>query len=59
MTNVCLNGPGSMTKMVTTTIKDWGCSAYHVGSNGDPRMTLTYFKTRSNFIPNAIKWKKQ
>ena len=34
----------------------WGCGAYQVCSNDDPRLTLTYSMSRSNFLPNAFKW---
>ena len=31
---------------------------YKVYSNGDPEMTLTYFKTRSNLVSYAFVWEK-
>ena len=34
----------------------WGCWAYQVCSNNDPRLTLTYLTSRSNLLPNAFKW---
>ena len=34
----------------------WGCGAYQVCSNDDPRLTLTYLRSRSNLLPNAFKW---
>ena len=34
----------------------WGCEAYQVCSNDDPRLTLTYYTLRSNLLPNAFKW---
>ena len=34
----------------------WGCGAYQVCSNDDPRLTLTYLTSRSNLLPNAFKW---
>ena len=34
----------------------WGCGAYQVCSNDDPRLTLTYLMSRSNLLPNAFKW---
>ena len=34
----------------------WGCWAYQVCSNNDPRLTLTYLTSRSNWLPNAFKW---
>ena len=34
----------------------WGCGAYKVCSNDDPRLTLTYFTSRSNLLRNAFKW---
>ena len=36
----------------------WGCGAYQVCSNDDPRLTLTYLTSRSNLLPNAFKWEK-
>ena len=33
----------------------WGCGAYQVCSNDDPRLTLTYYTPRSNLLPNALK----
>ena len=33
-----------------------GCRAYQVCSNDDPKFTLTYLSSRSNFLPNAFKW---
>ena len=35
---------------------DWGCGAYLVCSNDDPKLTLTYLTSRSNLHPNAFKW---
>ena len=37
-------------------IKHLGCGAYQVCSNYDPKLTLTYLTSRSNLLPNAIKW---
>ena len=34
----------------------WGCWAYQVCSNNDPRLTLTYLTSWSNLLPNAFKW---
>ena len=34
----------------------WGCWAYQVYSNDDPRLTLTYLTSRSNLLPNAFEW---
>ena len=34
----------------------WGCGAYQVCSNDDPRLTLTYLTSRSNLLRNAFKW---
>ena len=34
----------------------WGCVAYQVCSNDEPKLTLTYFTSRSNLLPNAFKW---
>ena len=31
---------------------------YQVCSNENPGLTLTYFTTRSNSVPNAFVWKK-
>ena len=31
---------------------------YQVCSNDDPRLTLTYFTTRSNLVPYAFVWDK-
>ena len=33
----------------------FGCWAYQVCSNDDPRLTLTYFTSRSNLLPIAFK----
>ena len=33
-----------------------GCGAFQVCSNDDPRLTLTYLKSRSNLLSNAFKW---
>ena len=35
-------------------MKHWGCGAYQVCSNDDPRLTLTYLTSRSNLLPNAF-----
>ena len=39
-------------------LKTWyvalGMWAYQVCSNDDPKMTLTYLKSRSNLLPNAF-----
>ena len=32
----------------------WGCWAYQVCSNNDPRLTLTYLTSRSNLRPSAF-----
>ena len=37
-------------------MEHWGCGAYQVCSNDDPKLTLTYSTSRSNFLPNAFKW---
>ena len=37
-------------------LKHLGCGAYQVCSNDDPRLTLTYLTSRSNLLPNALKW---
>ena len=34
----------------------WGCMAYQVCSNDDPRVTLTYLKSRISLLPNAFEW---
>ena len=39
-------------------MKDWGCGAYLVCLNDDPRLTLIYVMAGSNLLPNAIKWGK-
>ena len=31
---------------------------YQVCSNDDPKLTLTYFRARSNLVPYAFVWKK-
>ena len=36
-------------------MQHWGCGAYQVCSNDDPRLTLTYLTSRSNLLPNAFK----
>ena len=33
-----------------------GCGVYQVYSNDEPKLTLTYLMSRSNFLPNAFKW---
>ena len=38
-------------------VSHWGVKAYQVCSNGDPRLTLTYFKSWSNLHPYAIKYR--
>ena len=64
---VYTNGPDHITKMPTTSIYgytpfkifssrtrrqvDLGCWLYHVCSNDDTRLTLTYFTARSNLFP--------
>ena len=35
-----------------------GCGPYKVCTNGESRLTLTYFMARSNLIPNAFIWGK-
>ena len=35
----------------------WGCGPYQDCTNDDPRLTLTYFTTRSNLFPAFI-WEK-
>ena len=35
-------------------MQHWGCWAYQVCSNNDPRLTLTYLTSRSNLLPNAF-----
>ena len=34
----------------------FGCGAYQVCSNDDPRLTFNYLTSRSNFHTNAFKW---
>ena len=36
-------------------IKHWGCGAYQVCSNDDPKWTLTYL-TSSKMLLNVFKW---
>ena len=36
----------------------WGYEAYQICSKDDPRLTLTYLKSRSNLLPNAFEWEK-
>ena len=31
---------------------------YHMCSNDDPRLTMTYFTSRSNLVPDACVWEK-
>ena len=31
---------------------------YKICTNGESRLTLTYFMARSNLIPNAFRWEK-
>ena len=31
---------------------------YHICSNDDPKLTLSYFTTRSNLVPYAFVWEK-
>ena len=33
----------------------WGCGAYQVCSNDDPKLTLTYLTSRSNLLSNTFK----
>ena len=33
----------------------WGCGAFQVCSNDDPKLTLTYLRSRSNLLPIAFK----
>ena len=35
-------------------IQHWGCGAYQVCSNDDPRLTLTYLTLRSNLLSYAF-----
>ena len=35
-----------------------GIGYYQVCSNYDPRLTLTYFTTKSNLLPYAFVWEK-
>ena len=37
-------------------MKYWGCEAYQVCSNDDPRVTLTYLTSRSSLFPDAFEW---
>ena len=36
-------------------MQHWGCGAYQICSNDDPRLTLTYLTSRSNLLPIAFK----
>ena len=36
-------------------MKHWGCGAYQVCSNDEPKLTLTYLMSRSSLLPNAFK----
>ena len=71
-TIVCSRGLGHMTKMATTPIYGKNPSKIFfsrikgqmtlwletiiVGSNNDPRLTLTYFTARSNLVSYAFIW---
>ena len=33
-----------------------GMWAYQICSNDDPKLTLTYLTSRSNFLPKTLKW---
>ena len=35
----------------------WGCRPYHICTNDESKLTLTYFMARSNLILNAFIWK--
>ena len=37
-------------------IQLWGLKPYKVYSNDDPVLTLTFYKARSNWLPNAFVW---
>ena len=50
------NCTGHMTKMATTPI--YGKNPLNVFFSGTKRLTLTYFRARSNLIPNAFIWEK-
>ena len=39
-------------------MKHGGCEVYQVCSNDGPRLTLTCLTSRSNLLPNALKWGK-
>ena len=39
-------------------MQQWMLEYYQVCSNDDPGLTLTYFTTRSNFVPYAFVWEK-
>ena len=39
-------------------MQHWMLKYYHVFSNDDPGMTLTYFTARSNLVPYAFVWEK-
>ena len=36
----------------------WGCGPYQICTNGESRLTLTFFMARLNLIPNAFIWEK-
>ena len=35
---------------------NWGCEAFQVCSNDDPRLALTYLTSRSNLLPKSFEW---
>ena len=39
-------------------MQHWVHKYYHVYSNNDPGLTLTYFTARSNLVPCAFVWEK-
>ena len=44
----------------TDDIRPWhivcGFGVYHVSTNNESKLTLTYLTSRLNLIPNAFKW---
>ena len=37
-------------------VAHWGCGAYQVCSNNEPKLTLTYLKSSLNLLLNEFKW---
>ena len=55
-----INGKNPLKIFFADNLGTWyvalGVLTYQVCSNNDPRLTLTYLKSRSNLLPNAFKW---